>query len=94
MRQRLKSWAAVGGCVAVAGWGLCLPLPNAAAQMDSAAEKPQDIQAWLGARGPERANLDLIAAEPFAVDQDLKLTFRVHNPTAVSYTHLTLPTKA
>lgn len=44
MRQRLKSWAAVGGCVAVAGWGLCLPLPNAAAQMDSAAEKTQDIQ--------------------------------------------------
>ena len=81
MRQRLKSWAAVGGCVAVAGWGLCLPLPNAAAQMDSAAEKTQDIQTWLGARGPERANLDLIAAEPFAVDQDLKLTFRVHNPT-------------
>ena len=65
MRQRLKSWAVVGGCMAVAGWGVCLPLPEAAAQMDSAAEKQQDIQAWLGARGPERATLDLLAAEPF-----------------------------
>mgnify|MGYP006977643120 CR=1 FL=1 len=81
MRQRLKSWAAVGGCLAVAGWGLCLPLPEAAAQMDSAAEKQQDIQAWLGARGPERATLDLLAAEPFTVGKDLKLTFRLHNPT-------------
>ena len=81
MRLRLKSWAAVGGCMAVAGWGVCLPLPEAAAQMDSAAEKQQDIQAWLGARGPERATLDLIAAEPFTVGKELKLTFQVHNPT-------------
>ena len=61
MRQRLKSWAVVGGCMAVAGWGVCLPLPEATAQMDSAAEKQQDIQAWLGARGPERATLDPVS---------------------------------
>ena len=78
MRLRLKSWAAVGGCMAVAGWGLCLPLPEAAAQMDSAAENQQDIQAWLGARGPERATLDLLAAEPFSLGKDLKLTFQIN----------------
>ena len=79
MHQRLKSLAAAGGCAVLAGWGLFLP--NAAAQMDSAPDKQMDIQAWLGARGPERADLDLIDAQPFTVGNDLRLRFRVHNPT-------------
>ncbi|MDK4280573.1 DUF6049 family protein [Corynebacterium accolens] len=79
MHQRLKSLAAAGGCAVLAGWGLFLP--NAAAQMDSAPDKQMDIQAWLGARGPERADLDLIDAQPFTVGTDLRLRFRVHNPT-------------
>ncbi|MBK4174574.1 hypothetical protein GWO60_08640 [Corynebacterium macginleyi] len=79
MHQHLKSLTAAGGCAVLAAWGVFLP--NAAAEMDSVPDGLPDIQAWLGARGPERADLDLIEASPFTVGTDLRLRFRVHNPT-------------
>ena len=70
--------------------GCVTPAAQAEAQEDSLA----NAQYWLGSRGPDELELSLLSASEARVGDTIEMTLKIHNPTAVSYTHLTLPTKA